>query len=510
MEESERQSAENDINPRSPKRPRLSPIDDVNITPLGISEPSHMASDLAVGSAQPESAALPTAPATSAPAGSTLPSDTAKSTPPTGQNISPIAQARLDKLSNLSTLAGQVQRALEKLNAWEVTNAKSPAATTPNILEFRKAWAAFDPVYKLYTTGPAFIIPAQVSMTTPQQMEILSRANQIRWLGGFCKGEVGLGDMDMGFLFTFVPDGGRLLKHHGLLLLEVKTQGVVALSRDPNVQLQALVDNIFTDEVKHQIISRHPESPNLFPTEVEFLRKLAQRRLALIEYIRSSKIEELPIKYDWPNFTREITVFIAKMYGSGQVTTASGSMPIANGISHTNHAARAHVPGNSVVNGVNKSSGGPSADTAERPFESYPRLIPNNKDDWEAQLARAYAFAMQQSLGPVENTQGQQQLIKEESPTRSDTTKPNAPLHPSDPNAPVETIGRTMSPIPKGEISHTSQTAPTQTRYDNAQEVRPILVDGADIRDESTGAAPVDEGTDEGAHGQLEPGSPPS
>ncbi|RMZ88735.1 hypothetical protein DV736_g4033, partial [Chaetothyriales sp. CBS 134916] len=411
--EGKRPAAEEGINPRSPKRPRLSPIEDVALAEgkdshanrvwllpgeSGLNQSIPVLDAGTTSTAHPHHvvAALDNGPAEK---GRASTQDLSRSGTP-----APSHQTRLDNLPVLSSLAGQLLTALAKMPPGEgITLIRN--LHLPNYQEYRTIRSLLDPVLGLYRTGPSFLIHTQLGMTTASQIEILRKANQAVWLASIFTGEVGLRDMNQSFLFVFVPEQGKLAKNQGNILLELKTQAFITAHRLRAADPRVVLTDLFSGDMDQQILSRRSGGQPLAPSEQEFLKRLGARRDVLEEHIRLNKLDELELRYGWSEFSKEISNYIYKTYGNGVPPVPTTSAAAGAGVGATqgeswmqkqsSHAAT--VPAARPV------------EYPERPLHTYPRLIPNNQDDWMAQLARAYEVATKEHAAKAETLAATQQ-----------------------------------------------------------------------------------------------------
>ncbi|RMD43610.1 hypothetical protein DV735_g1562, partial [Chaetothyriales sp. CBS 134920] len=407
--DSKRRAAEDGIDHPSPKRPRLSPIED----DAGVSEGKE--GHTGEVSLPPDEHGLnkstPVTEGGTAPTTRPLHVGAHLDTGPSAKARAPVQdlsrsgtpgpshQTRLDNLPVLSSLAGQLLTALAKMPPGEgLTLIRN--LHLPNYQEYRTIRSLLDPVLSLYRTGPSFLIHTQLGMTTASQIEILRKANQALWLASIFTAEVGLRDMNQSFLFVFVPEQGKLAKNQGNILLELKTQAFITAHRLRAADPRVVLADLFSNDMDQQIMSRRSGGQPLAPSEQEFLKRLGARRDTLDEHIRLDKLDELELRYSWAEFSKEISNYIYKTYGNGAppvaATTAvpvaaAGTGPQGEPWVQKQSSQAATVPASQPV------------EYPERPLHTYPRLIPNNQDDWMAQLSRAYEVATKEYAAKVES-----------------------------------------------------------------------------------------------------------
>ncbi|RMZ75348.1 hypothetical protein DV738_g5517, partial [Chaetothyriales sp. CBS 135597] len=407
-----RPAAGDGIDHPSPKRPRLSPIDDDGLKEVKdshVGKASLPSDDPGLSKSTPVSELGTTSTARPQPLGAPLDNGHAAKVRAPTQDLSrsgtpgPSQQTRLDNLPVLSSLAGQLLTALAKMPPGEgLTLIRN--LHLPNYQEYRTIRSLLDPVLSLYRTGPSFLIHTQLGMTTASQIEILRKANQAVWLASIFTGEVGLRDMNQSFLFVFVPEQGKLAKNQGNILLELKTQAFITAHRLRAADPRVVLADLFSSDMDQQILSRRSGGQPLAPSEQEFLKRLGARRDILDEHIRLDKLDELELRYSWAEFSKEISNYIYKTYGNGTPPVAAVATA-ASAVSAT--AAGAGPQGESWVQKQSSQTAAvPAAQPVEypeRPLHTYPRLIPNNQDDWMAQLSRAYEVATKEYAAKAES-----------------------------------------------------------------------------------------------------------
>ncbi|RMZ76927.1 hypothetical protein DV737_g4609, partial [Chaetothyriales sp. CBS 132003] len=335
-EGSKRPAAEEDVRARSPKRPRLSPIEDV--APAEVKDSHTGGVSLPPGESGLNQAAVPVPHHAAAALDNGLAVQGSGSTQDASPGTAaPSHQTRLDNLPVLSSLAGQLLSALAKMAPGEglmlIRNLH-----LANYQEYRTIRSLLDPVLGLYRTGPSFLIHTQLGMTTASQVEILRKANQAVWLASIFTGEVGLRDMNQSFLFVFVPEQGKLAKNQGHILLELKTQAFITAHRLRAADPRVVLADLFSSDMDQQILSRRSGGQALAPSEQEFLKRLGSRRDMLEEQIRLNKLDELELRYGWSEFSKEISNYIYKTYGNGVAPLAR-----AYEVATEEHAAKAET-----------------------------------------------------------------------------------------------------------------------------------------------------------------------
>jgi len=112
-------------------------------------------------------------------------------------------------------------------------------------------------------------------------------------------------DLDQRFLDTFLSTGQRLLKWQGTIFLEIKTQAYIVALMNGDVSPAILLDELFPEDMADRIIARHPDAPNLGPSEQEFLDRARSRKQYLLSEPAYQGVTSLVKKYAWHDFLRE-------------------------------------------------------------------------------------------------------------------------------------------------------------------------------------------------------------
>ena len=176
----------------------------------------------------------------------------------------------------------------------------------------------FEQTRKVYARDDSpFIDPAAIHLDQPGQRETFRKANVATFitiiLGEHDGSFVHLNDH---FITSFVPLGHRLLKWQGTLLLELKTQvaiSALASAADATADPAAILAPLFPPDQHHQIISRHPDAPNLSPDEQEFVDRCAAHKHLLLSQLSTADSHHLLLRqYPWDDFVREFAASIRR------------------------------------------------------------------------------------------------------------------------------------------------------------------------------------------------------
>lgn len=172
----------------------------------------------------------------------------------------------------------------------------------------------FDQTRKVYSRETAFIDAIAIQMFQPNQQEIIRKANIATFVSAILGAhDVSFFHLNEFFLETFVPLGHRLLKWQGAIYLELKTQTYISALINSDGSQEAMLDELFPQDLDSRILTRHPDAPSLSPSEQDFIdRSRARRAYLLAEPATEDTIRELPKKYQWNDFVREFAGYISK------------------------------------------------------------------------------------------------------------------------------------------------------------------------------------------------------
>lgn len=171
----------------------------------------------------------------------------------------------------------------------------------------------FDQTRKVYSKSAVFIDMHSLLSFTASQLEVIRKANRAIFIQSIVEGhDVSFFDLDSRFLDTFICPGQRLLKWQGTIFLELKTQAYIAALSNNDGPSDALLDELFPQDLPDQLLARHPDTPNLAPSEQDFLDRARARKQYLYNEPVYEAVLSLPRKYGWHDFLREFAVSINK------------------------------------------------------------------------------------------------------------------------------------------------------------------------------------------------------
>ena len=385
----------------------------------------------------------------------------------------PAVAVRLENLPALDNAAYHVLSFLARLTPADALGlARAP--DSPSSREYAALRSRFEYTRRFYNTGQHFLSPKGTGLEEKAQIETLRKANQAIFVSSVFTGEIGLRDMDRSFLSVFVPEGGKLLKPQGSMYLELKTQGFITAWRTGAAPPAVVMSDLFGPDIDKSILSRRPGVTTLALSEQDFLNRLSSRREILQTHIKNNTLNQLPERYKWEDFSREVSAYLFKSIENPLSSTDETSdLPRNDGVrippqgqmegQFSIHAGS--IPPGSLESFSSQATVGLTLPTSGLPFQ----------DDFVAQAARAAEIAMQAAGGASFAEQVPSATSKPPATTQG-TTNHSAPnvnneyqhYDPAIERVSARSPGRNPSNIP-GEIPHVSQTAPTSVLYERAR-----------------------------------------
>jgi hypothetical protein len=376
---------------------------------------------------------------------------------------------RLDTLPTLASLSSDILKFLARLTPTEALGL-SNTPNSPKTREYAGLRARFDPLRNLFNTGAPFLSARDLGLQKASDYEAIRKANQAIFMSSIFTGEIGLRDMDRSFLAVFVPENARLLKAQASIYLELKTQGFITAWRTGAAPPAVVMADLFGPDLDKNILARRPGTTSLAPSEQDFLNRLSSRREILQTHVKNNTLDQLPLKYRWEDFSREVSSYLSKNIEN----TASQAKDSADPSKHQPKRSlpRGQMEGQFSILAPPLPVTSTESILSPAPLaQSSPDLLA--LDDFVAQAARAAEIAMQDPS----NLSYPEQFPNSSSPA-TPTAKPATPTpnpvlpdyQHYDPNS--EKINPRSPASGTGniaEIPHISQTAPTSVLYERAR-----------------------------------------
>ncbi|KIW60752.1 hypothetical protein PV05_00945 [Exophiala xenobiotica] len=452
-----------DDNPRSPKRQRLSPPED------GVEKRSAQVPSVVPGVAdaqkkENEQSTVPqsTAAPVPAPAGNQNP--TASTQPPKQKPVG--MKNRLDSLPLLESIASEILTFLARLTPSEALGL-SNIPNSPKTREYAALRARFDPIRRMFYTGQPFLSTQDLQLRDANQIESIRKANQATFMSSIFTGEIGLRDMDRGFLPVLVPENGTLLKSQASMFLELKTQGFITAWRTGAAPPHVVMADMFGPDLDKQILARRPGTTILGPTEQDFLNQLSSRREILQTHAKSNTLDQLPLKYRWEDFSREVVAYLKQ---SIETSSNNGNAQVDLKRSDpTKNLQRGQMEGQFSVHAPPALAASTESILMQVTQGQTPTITLFD-DDFVVQAARAAEIALQEIGGvsaPEQVPAVPSPTAKQETPAAPSTLPEQQQHEPRMENRKSKSPSAISS---NPEIPHASQTAPTLILYERARQ----------------------------------------
>ncbi|KAK4574585.1 TTAGGG repeat binding factor [Recurvomyces mirabilis] len=219
---------------------------------------------------------------------------------------------KLQSLSILDNLATQLIQTIAQANYAHIQDLMTGTDT-----EEGQAYTAlkslFDQTRKVYSRETAFIDALAIQMFQPSQQESIRKANIATFISSILGAhDVSFFHLNEYFMETFVPSGHRLLKWQGAIYLEMKTQTYISALMNSDGKPDAMLDELFPNDLDALILTRHPDAPSLSPSEQDFIDRCRARKNYLLAEPMEEAVRELPRKYQWGDFVREFASCVCK------------------------------------------------------------------------------------------------------------------------------------------------------------------------------------------------------
>ncbi|CAL5870961.1 uncharacterized protein PFLUO_LOCUS5203 [Penicillium psychrofluorescens] len=222
---------------------------------------------------------------------------------------------KIQSLPILDNLSTQILSFLAK-NTYQDLAAMVSEPDSENGQAYATMRSLFDHTKRVYTVRHSFLLPSDIEITDPSQVDIIRKANMASFVSSiFGSQEVGFHELNEHFLDVFVPEGGRLLKVQGALYLELKTQTFISAMNTKDRTRTELLYQLFPDDMDQRLLARRPGTRQLAPSEVDFVNRATSRRDILLGDVNNEEaLRALPDKYHWEDFLRDLSSYIAKNF----------------------------------------------------------------------------------------------------------------------------------------------------------------------------------------------------
>lgn len=189
----------------------------------------------------------------------------------------------------------------------------------------------FDHTKRVYSTKTPFLSATELDIHDSSQVEILRKANLATFVSSlFGTHEIGFHELNANFLEVFVPEHGRLLKVQAAIYLGLKTQAFIASMNSEERSKTESLYSLFSEDLEEQILSRRPGARGLAPGEQDFVKRAYSRREILLADVNNeAALGELPDRYKWEDFLKEVSHYLSKNVDSIIAQPVSSSWSFA-------------------------------------------------------------------------------------------------------------------------------------------------------------------------------------
>ncbi|KAL8994467.1 MAG: hypothetical protein Q9169_005576 [Polycauliona sp. 2 TL-2023] len=222
-------------------------------------------------------------------------------------------QLRVQSLPILDNLARQVLATFANSSYSEILVITSDNDSEPS-QAYSTLKALFDHTKKVYSIRTSFLSPSELGLIQREQAETIRKANLATFVSSvFGSQDVGFYDLDEFFLDTFLADGGRLLKTQAGLFLDLKTQAYISAIAHGDRPREDVLQDLFPDDIEQRLLDRRSGAKQLGPGEIDFIQRSNNRKKTLLEEsLTEEAIAQLPHRYVWDEFLRDISGYVSK------------------------------------------------------------------------------------------------------------------------------------------------------------------------------------------------------
>lgn len=184
----------------------------------------------------------------------------------------------------------------------------------------------FNHAKQVYSDSDPFLNARALGFVNHTNIETIRKTNiatfMISVLGSQ---DVGFYHLNEYFLDTFLAEGQPLSMPLGELLIELKTQAYISALSTKDRPREAILDDLFSQDLGERFLRRRPGARQLTQSEEEFMQRFEARRKALLDEPQTeAAMNALPEKYVWADFLREISAYLSSNIDSimrGQVSS---------------------------------------------------------------------------------------------------------------------------------------------------------------------------------------------
>ncbi|KAL8731178.1 MAG: hypothetical protein Q9166_003585 [cf. Caloplaca sp. 2 TL-2023] len=404
-------------------------------------------------------------------------------------------QLKVQSLPILDNLAIQILTTFAKSSYQEVLAITSDTESEPGAA-YSLLKSLFDHTKKVYSTRSPFLSPHNLGLDGREQTETIRKANLATFVASvFGSQDVGFYDLNECFLDAFLADGGRLLKVQAGLFLDLKTQAYISAIANGQRPREDILQDLFPDDMEQRLLSRRSGPRQLSPGEADFIQRASNRKKTLLEEpLTMESIAQLPEKYAWDEFLRDISSYVSKNFASS-VGSSERKTP---GQTRSTNYFETGQPQQSKRQALRKPQQAqlpqevdiPPPTTTTNTFARVAQMVPPATDDIAEKAARAAQFAMQdfsvdhEPAGPSQrNDQNQEQQQQQTQQYPFQFEQQTAPYftHPTQINNSQQhpqleqqqqqpgDMAQAQGVFTRSDVPFPTQSAPTSVLYERAR-----------------------------------------
>ncbi|KAI4268010.1 MAG: hypothetical protein L6R38_008002 [Xanthoria sp. 2 TBL-2021] len=406
-------------------------------------------------------------------------------------------QLKIQSLPILDNLARQILATFANSSYSEILVITSDNDSEPS-QAYSTLKSLFDHTKKVYSIRTPFLSPPVLGLVQPEQAETIRKANLATFVSSvFGSQDVGFYDLDEFFLDTFLADGARLLKNQAGLFLDLKTQAYISAIAHRDRSREDILQDLFPNDIEQRLLDRRSGAKQLGPGEVDFIQRSNNRKKTLLEESMTEEvIAQLPNKYVWDEFLRDISGYVSKNATSIIGLPVNGRKASSQTRS-TNHfeSEQSQQPKRQALRKQPRGQLSQEPDAAPttastNSFVQVAQMVPTPTDNITEKAARAAQFALEdfgvsnESAGHTQNDRQDQQEQQpqhypfqfEQQPapyyTHQNQFDNNSQQQLPQPRPEQQEPGEMRSGqgvFMHGHVPYPTQTAPTSVLYERAR-----------------------------------------
>lgn len=183
-------------------------------------------------------------------------------------------------------------------------------------LTFKTLKDLFTHTKKVYSQTEPFLDACALRLVDNAHIDTIRKANMATFVISILGSQdVGFYRLNEHFLNTFVANGHQLLKTQAEIFLELKTQAYISAVMNSQRGREAIIEDLFPNDLEKKLLERRPEAKQLSPSEKDFVQRTQNRRKALLEELDTVEaMRALSQKYIWADFLKEVSTYISKNF----------------------------------------------------------------------------------------------------------------------------------------------------------------------------------------------------